>query len=64
MKPRNKKEVEVSDLYYLLPQITLAQKNDARKRLAGVSMSEPKSEIKSSKDFITNLDFMGGKRGF
>lgn len=32
MKPRNKKEVEVSDLYLLLPQISLTQKNDARKR--------------------------------
>jgi len=32
MKPRNKKEVEVSDLYLLLPQITSAQKKDARKR--------------------------------
>jgi len=32
MKPRNKKEVEVMDLYYFLPQITAAQKNDARKR--------------------------------
>jgi hypothetical protein len=32
MKPRNKKEVEVQDLYFLLPQISLAQKKDARKR--------------------------------